>query len=352
MNQSRTSFSLKIRRSIKDDLFFNVICTLLLIHLVMSIFFHNLGRVQASPYVQSLDLFAPARYDLHAFRNQRELRKNRLQYQTSLYYKVKVFKGSNIGHFNLKGLIGTGESYTSQWNTGYDLIQDEIDDQFINMRQIFIEWSQQGWRWEMGVIPPVKGKVSNTSLDKDGWIRGTRLVIPLLGQGELELVTGAIDHLRDANAFQLWESWNYYEIEWTQHWMEHWRSEAGYVQLNQQEYLRAEGRWKGTLSSFHLELAGEILRNVTTPTWAYDLSATLKMGDLTIVGEYSNVPTTFGLLGELSNDFFTLGHLGMLALKGALIKKAGVHWFTKTYLGEEMFRAMAGLGIRFNLYSR
>ena len=191
----------------------------------------------------------------------------------------------------------------------------------MNMRQIFIEWSQQGWRWEMGVIPPVKGKVSNTSLDKDGWIRGTRLVIPVFDRGELECVTGAIDHLRDANAFQLWDSWNYYEIEWTQHWMEHWRSEAGYVQLNQQEYVRAEGRWKGTLSSFHLELAGEILRNITTPTWAYDLSATLKMGDLIIVGEYSNVPTTFGLLGELSNDFFTLGHLGMLALKGPLIKK-------------------------------
>ena len=68
---------------------------------------------------------------------------------------------------------------------------------------------------------------------------------------------------------------------------------------------------------------------------------------------FSYVIESFSILSpNLSNDFFTLGHLGMLALKGPLIKKAGVHWFTKTYLGEEMFRAMAGLGIRLNLYSR
>ena len=273
----------------------------------------------------TIKIVTATRYDLQFLRDNIEYQKKRIQYQVSAYYDVVLLRNQSIGHFHLKGLMGTGESYTSQWNTLYNFIDHQVENQFLNMRQIFLAWIYHDWRWEIGVIPPVKGKVSNTSLDKDGWIRGTRIVAPL-PKGELELVTGAVDHLEASNAFQLWESWNYHELEWTQGWFENWRSEAGYVSLNSQNYVRAEARWiYQTISKMTVELANEVLHNISTSSWAFDVSASLKISDWKLIGEYSHVPETFGLLGELSNDFFTLGHLGMLSIKAPIIKDKGLN---------------------------
>ncbi len=48
-------------------------------------------------------------------------------------------------------------------------------------------------------------------------------------------------------------------------------------------------------------------------------------------------------MGELSNDFSTLGHLGMLALKGPVGDTQKLDWFVKPYVGEPELRANAGL---------
>ena len=302
----------------------------------------------AHPHIQSLQLFVPTRYDQQFVRNDYTVQKNRMQYQASVYYNTLLLSAQNFGHLNLRGIIGTGDSYTSQWNTAYSFIDQAPDEQYINMRQIFFEWGIKKWRWEIGVIPPVKGKVSNTSLDKDGWIRGSRVVMPVVQQSELELVSGAVDHLEDPNAFQLWDEWNYHELEWTHHWSTHWRSEMGYVLLDQQHYGRSELRWKWKVNpKVYLEIAGELLRNVSNSIWAFDVSALLKFSEISMVAEYSDVPDTFGLLGALSNDFFTLGRLGMLSLKGPLFKKIGLSWFSKSYLGVEQVRVTVGVGFRF-----
>ena len=101
--------------------------------------------------------------------------------------------------------------------------------------------------------------------------------------------------------------------------------------------------YKRQLGDLPLELAAEGLRNLTTPNWAFDVSAQLKTRWLKTTLEYSHVPETFGLLGQLSNDFFVLGHLGMLALKGPIGLVDGITWFSKTYVGEEYIRANVGL---------
>ena len=205
--------------------------------------------------------------------------------------------------------MGTGAAIT-QWNTLHDRIKDEMGEQHLNLRQVYTEFEFRRWRVQAGVIPPVKGKVSNTSLDKDGWIRGARVVAPLPAQGRLELVTGAIDHLKDPNALQAWEQWNYAELEWTQDIFAGWRTEAGSVHLDDETYLRAEVRrtWH-FLGDLPLELAAEGLRNLTTPNWAFDVSAQLKTRWLKTTLEYSHVRDLW-TPGATLNDFFVLGHLG------------------------------------------
>ena len=94
-----------------------------------------------------------------------------------------------------------------------------------------------------------------------------------------------------------------------------------------------------------IEAATEALRNVTTPTWAFDTSLKVSLPFIALVAEYSYVPSTFGLLGELSNDFFALGHLGMLAMKGPIGDGLGLDWFTKSYVSENELRLVAGIGL-------
>ena len=199
------------------------------------------------------------------------------------------------------------------------------------------------------MIPPVKDKVSNTSLDKDGWIRGARLVVPLPMEGQLEFVTAAIDHLEDPNAFQMWEAWNYGEIEWTQHWVSGLRSEVCLVQLDKDAILRAELRRAWDISvGIPFELSAEIMRNVSESVWAYDLSANTTIKSLTVTLEVSDVPESFGVLGQLYNDFFTLGRLGMIALKGPIVSDVGLGWFLKAYAGEDQVRLNGGVAYRFD----
>ena len=59
--------------------------------------------------------------------------------------------------------------------------------------------------------------------------------------------------------------------------------------------------------------------------------------------EYSHIRENFGALGQLANDFFTLGRLGMLALKGPLFPQGGLSWILRGYLGEELVRGLIGV---------
>ncbi len=300
--------------------------------------------------LQGVRLTLPVRYDTRVVRESGALSKDRLQYQLSLRTAVGLLRFGEDGRLGVRSLVGTGERYTGQWNTVYDRLNGELGEQHVNIRQLYTQLTLRDWRLQLGVIPPVKGKVSNTSIDRDGWIRGARAVAPLPFQGRLELVSGAIDRLDDPNPLQSWEGWNYAEVEWTQAITAGWRTEAGYVYLDRASYLRAEVRraWR-LLDQLPVELAAEGLRNVSTPNWAFDVSAQVKARWVTTTVEYSHIPQTFGLLGSLSNDFFALGHLGLLALKGPIGLLDGVNWFSKMYLGETDIRVNAGLAYTLSL---
>ena len=300
--------------------------------------------------IDTLQITVPVRQDIQLEHGSGDLLKNRLQYHVAARYGLVILESGPTGTLGIHGLAGTGGSYTSQWNTAYDLIDQSPGTQQFHMRQIYLQNDLHGWRSQIGVIPPVKGKVSNTSLDRDGWIRGARIVAPIHDTGQFEVVFGAIDHLDDPNAFQAWEEWNYAEVEWTQHWTETLRIETSYVLLEEQSVLRGEvrGKWDTKLD-VPMELSAEISNNLTESVWAYDLSARTTIRSVTMVLEVSHIPQNFGLLGELYNDFFTLGHLGMVALKGPIGSQNTLNWFVKGYAGESEIRGNAGLGYRFAL---
>ena len=123
------------------------------------------------------------------------------------------------------------------------------------------------------------------------------------------------------------------------------RTELGTVTLNSEVVGRLEFRYSASMFfGVQTEVAGELLRNFNSNTWAHDWSATHRMGSLSLSNEYAYVPSELGLLGSLSNDFFTFGHLWVFGLKGPIWQGESVYWFVRNYLGEQRVNGKVGLG--------
>jgi len=301
--------------------------------------------------VDTLTLKAPIRHEYRADRTADETLQNRTQYQVAIRYSVGLSEAGDWGRLQLDGLAGTGSKYTSQWNTAYDALGDSRDPHPFYMRQIFLHWRLKEIRAEFGVIPPVKGTVSATSLDKDGWIRGGRFVTSIFSDGQLELVMGGLDRLTEPNAFQTWHSLNYFEVEWTQNWARTHRFELGLVRLKQQQYSRAEIRLRSAESAMGVfEVSGEALWNHTSETHAIDIGASAIWPWVTVSMEYAYVPEAFGILGLLSNDFLTNGHLLMGQLKGRLSSIKPLGWFLQQHVGESVMNTKIGVSLTHEFY--
>ena len=297
----------------------------------------------AEVHFEQIDLSIPVRGDVVGSHTQKTTDKARLQYQSSVRYNISFVKDSTAGDWNLLGLLGSGNSFTSQWNTMLNLLAPGPEEHPFVMRQVYLQHVANRWRTQIGVIPPVKGIVSNTSLDKDGWIPGGRLVVPIAKEGALELVAGGLHGIDEPGFVQAWAPINYGETEWTHHWNDAFRSELGATTLNEEWYVRTEGRYTTGGKARPLTMAFELMHKLQTSAWAYDASIETKFNRIRTRIEYSYVAKDFGLLGKLSNDFFALGHLGMLAWKGPLGDKKKLSWFAKAYVGETEFRANGGV---------
>ena len=288
---------------------------------------------------------APIRYDYRYDFDTQMVARDRLQYQLGILFLTPSINSTTLGSLNIGGQFGTGESYTSPWNTAVNYADPNARPQEFNLRQFYGRWTLDRWQIHLGIIPPVKGKVSETSLDKDGWIRGGRIIMPLPISGQLEFVAGALDHLDDPSAFQNWNPPNYFETEWTQAWDPSLRTELGTVMLDSEVIGRIEVRCSAFMFlGIRTEVAGEVLHNFSSSSWAHDWSATHRIGSLSLSNEYAYVPSELGLLGTLSNDFFTFGHLWVLGLKRPIWSSDNVFWFVRNYLGEERINFKVGVG--------
>ena len=295
-----------------------------------------------------------SRYDTKFLRENMHQTTSRFQFQATIGYALGLVS-SPAGDFTLRGVAGTGGSYTSAWNTFATTNGQSVSDQVFNMRQIYLQDVIEGWVAQAGIIPPNSGDIPTLGYDSDGWVRGARLVAPL-GEGDLQLVTGAIDHLSDPNAFNGWEEWNYFGTKLVQP-LPWWELEGAfsyeYIGNNGVDYLQDSNYLGAELTRIWeldegMDLKGglEALYNFSQPSWAWAAAAKLKTEPVDIGIAYTFINPRFGLRGELSNDFFTLGHRFSIDFSGeALID--GFKWFAKTDVTEQQLRFRVGFTYKF-----
>lgn len=281
------------------------------------------------------------------------------QFRATIDYALGL-AATPAGDFTLRGMAGTGPTYTVSWNSFASTMGQAVPDQVFNMRQIYLQDDYEGWRGQVGVIPPNGGDIPTLGYDVDGWVTGGRLVAPL-GDGDFEMVTGIIDHLKDPNAFQSWNEWNYLGLKLRQPlpWWElkgslsyeYLMDTPNTLQTNKNtyggDYVGFELSRKWTLDEgMTLVGAGEVIHNFSTPSWAWAAAAKFSMKPITVAVAYTYINPDFGLRGELSNDFFILGHRASLNLGGDVLFK-GLKWFVNTDLGEQKMRVRAGFTYAF-----
>ena len=316
------------------------------------------AQLYGRPKLQSFILRAPMRYEAQRSLESQALLRSRTQLQVTADLKTRLI-GEPGECLQLATLIGSGGSFTSQWSTLYDHLSSEQRPLDFSMRQLYLHHENEVGRFSLGVIPPVKEVVSHTSMDNDGWIRGARAVFKLRGggpadDGVIELVTGAVDHLDQPSAFQLPTRWNYHEFEWTHHWLGRWRTELGAVSLEGDRIVRSEARYRYRLERglrLEGELSGELLYNIDAAHPAYDLTLLMTKGAYQAKLEYSKIDERFGLLGRLVDDYFSLGTVKLIALRGPLPSK-GISWFARLHMSDTIVRGMAGVSYSLQLLEK
>jgi len=316
--------------------------TYVLMVISVGIVFSATSKVSAEPHIQRVNVRLPTRFDYQRYRDDRGTKRSRYQMQVSADLEIGL-TGDHQRGLQLVTLIGSGDSFTSQWSTVYDVGSDTQSSLQISLRQLYLNYLGKWGRLSGGVIPPVKDVVSNTSMDSDGWIRGARGIIYVGKRGELEVVTGAVDHINSPGVLKMPTTWNYHEVEWTQHWQKQLRTELGATFLKRANILRGELRY-GLKGPWHAryELSGELLYDFKVNRYAYDVMLEVERSGYRLRLEHSLIDDRFGLLGRLVNDYFDLGVVNMLALGGPTYWGA-LRWFTRLYRSEMLSRAMLGV---------
>lgn len=296
----------------------------------------------AKPKIQYFRLKTPIRIDQQNALATQQTIQSRLQMQVSADLDASLF-GTKTNGLQVSTLVGTGESFTSQWSTMYDFETGQQHPLALSMRQLYLHYVNQYGRLSLGVIPPVKEVVSHTSMDSDGWIRGIRSVINVGRSGVIELVTGSVDHLTAPSVFQIPSEWNYQEFEWTHLWKQRWRTELGAVSLDHQRIVRSEARYHfETKYDLVGEISGEILYNIDASQPAHDLTLVIARHGYRLRLEYSDIQANFGLLGQLVNDYFSLGSVMLVGFEGPTLWK-GLNWHSKAYASDSVLRGVLGL---------
>lgn len=305
-------------------------------------------RAFAYPRLHSFGVKIPTRVDHQRFNQSREVKASRYQLQLSADLEVSLIGGRDRG-LQLITLIGSGDSFTSQWSNIYDFTTHEQRPLELSMRQLYLHYLDRWGRVSMGVIPPNRGFISNTSMDSDGWVRGARIALYLGRGGELEGVTGSVGNINDPSVFQTPDSWNYHKVEWTQPWLKPLKTRLGATLLKRARIARGQIRYhfKG-IGEIHYGLNGELLYDFKAKRYAYDLMLELKKSSYRLRLEYSLLDERFGILGTLVNDYFSLGSVKMIALDGPTAWDQ-LRWFTRMYHSDKLSRGMLGMTYSFKM---
>lgn len=108
-------------------------------------------------------------------------RGSRVQYRYRLSTDLQLLEHTSIG-----GHVATGSSFDSSHRTFGET-------NAVYLRRLFLRHEKDDYRYELGVIPTFKGYVSASGLDKDGFIKGGRVVKSFSSGNQLEFVVGELE---------------------------------------------------------------------------------------------------------------------------------------------------------------
>lgn len=316
--------------------------------LLLSILFllHPLGIIAQD--VSFFRLSAETRYDNLDWGKER----NRIQSALRIWTHIDLGNG-----FSTRIFGSSGSRFQSRWSTATDFEPPrERDFMELYVRQLYLQYDQNRWRMQLGVIPPIKNAASSTGLEASGWLDGVRITNEIADGYVLEMVAGGLSNLDEPNAFTRPRKLNYAEIELTKQMDDYFGAELSGEIVDRNAYTKLEfsylvgDRWPIFVS--------ELLINVSDETISFGLSAQKDLNTyisgrsntgLNVFLLYSFVDEKIGVRGTLSDDFYAFGHALKIELDGPLSRKAGLGWFARQIF---MNPSRTTAGIRINLQSR
>lgn len=295
--------------------------------------------------VSSMRMTVESRYDNLDWGKQR----NRLQ------AAIRTWVNMDLGNsFSLVTHVSSGSRFQSRWSTATNF-DGKLDTEFMDLyvRQLYLQLDKGKWRYQLGVIPPIKNVASRTGLEPSGWVDGARMVFKPQSNLSIETVIGGISRLNEPNAFTRKKTANFAELEINYDMNEALGVDASTEVLDQNAYQRLEFNYDKGRQFPSLLVEG--MYNVTNHTWATGLSAQQDFNEF-IQGRtnsgvrlrlfYAYVDENIGLRGTLSDDFYAYGHSFTVEAEGPLWRKAQLNWFARQIF---MSPSRTSIGIRSNV---
>ena len=266
----------------------------------------------------------------HPFRQQ-----YRLRYTPSLTL-------SSNDHWSLNGYVVTGNKFSSGHNT---LGSDASD--YLYIRNLYVRYANSNGKWELGVIPTYKDKVSSSGLSKDGWIKGVRRVLSIQQGSNIEFVVGELNNTHADHALDSLDKINYAELEYSTHISKTHSIELSIERMMDNNFARGEYRWHYLPThTLFIEMVQSISQN--TPIYVLGMSGQFALNNhpLSYFAHYSYVGDDFGLRAELSEDYLGYGHGISIEVGGYITQSKKFRWFVRTDTVGSSHRLMAGVKMR------
>jgi len=268
-------------------------------------------------------------------------RDHRSQYRLRYYPSLTL---SSNTKWSLNSFIVTGGAFSSSHNT----LDDKSGD-YLYARRLFVRYAFSGGKWEAGIIPTYKGRVSSSGLSKDGWIKGTRSVFALQDNSEIELVVGELNETDAKHALSKIHSTNYMELEYSAKMGQTHSYELSVERMLENNFARAEYRWQYAAShTLFIETVQPLTRS--SAKYVVGLSGHLAIRDYSIkyFSHYSYVSEDFGARAELTEDFLGAGHGMSAEISGQIKHLQNAQWFLRADVVDSVSRLLSGIKVSFS----
>ncbi|MDF2176719.1 hypothetical protein P2G88_00460 [Aliiglaciecola sp. CAU 1673] len=281
-----------------------------------------------------------AKWDFSSRADKRTERDSRAQYRLRFYPQYQFDDNWSVHAFAV-----TGNAFSSSYNT----VDDGNSDHFY-LRRLYLRYQQGEGKTEVGVIPTYKGDVASTGLSQHGWITGLRHVLPL-SDGRLELVAGELAHVDDPNAFQAFENFNYFEMEYSGRLSPRTGYEISLERMTGSNYVRGELRHRTDKDTIYaVEVIDKLDSNRLKVLVSLGKNLDLWGQKTQLFAHVSHTDEDLGLRAELTEDFLDTGYALAAELKGKFSPKSALSWFAKIerYQESKTNRLQLGLQYKFS----